>query len=113
MQRLLGYGLGSAGPVLYQHYPDALGTPQQIVQNEYASLLLEYGLLGLALIIIVLVTLFKTIKITSPPQLSWLLTLLFAYALTLWFFSGLPNALHIYLLPFYAVMLSKHQPLIN
>ncbi|MBR3135249.1 O-antigen ligase family protein [Candidatus Saccharibacteria bacterium] len=108
----LGAGLGGAGPVLYQKFPD-LGTEKQIVQNEYFSLLLEFGLVGIAIIIAAAILIVTSIKIKDKSQKAWLLTLLFAYAITLLFFSGLPNALHIYLLPFYATLFSKHQFLIN
>ena len=109
---LIGAGLGGAGPVLYQKYPD-LGTKKQIVQNEYISLLLEFGLVGIALIILAAILIITSVKITDKSQKSWLFTLLLAYTLTLLFFSGLPNALHIYLLPAYALFFSKHQFLIN
>ena len=108
----LGVGLGGAGPILYQNYPE-LGTAQQIVQNEYASLLLEFGLVGVAIIVFAAILIFTTIKIRSTPEKVFFFTLLLAYGLTLFFFSGLPNALHIYLLPIYALLFSKHQLLIN
>ena len=109
---LLGAGLGGAGTLLYQKYPE-LGTAKQIVQNEYASLLLEFGIIGIIVILTTLYLITTSLKITDKEQKSWLLALLLAFALTLCFFSGLPNALHIYLLPAFALLLSKHQFLVH
>ncbi len=83
-----GTGLGSAGTSLYHKFPEQLGTAKEIVQNQYASLLLELGIFGyLALAI----GLFPFVKKITGLEL--------AYLCTLGFFSGLPNAFHLYLLP--------------
>lgn len=92
---LIGVGLGGAGQALYD--ADQSPAPKEIVQNQYASLLLETGLVGVAL---ALLTLFLILKAVAKSPLSApLFALLAAYAVTLLFFSGLPNALQIYLLP--------------
>lgn len=97
-----GTGLGSAGTVLYQHYPE-LGSPKEIVQNEYASLLLETGVMGYFMLAISGITLIQILRqkrlgtSLSLPHIYWF-ALVLAYAITICFFSGLPNALHIYLL---------------
>lgn len=95
---LIGTGLGSAGTALAQTFPD-ITSPKQIIQNQYASLLLELGLVGALLLLISLIT---TIKILPSPHKiprTYLIALTLAYLVTLFFFSGFPNALHIYLLP--------------
>lgn len=92
---LFGTGLGGAGVEAYAKYPE-LGTEKQIIQNEYLSLLLELGLIGVALILGVLIYLVKTLR---PWRFPYLVVLVVMYGVSLLFFSGLPNALHIYLLP--------------
>ncbi|MBR3264024.1 O-antigen ligase family protein [Candidatus Saccharibacteria bacterium] len=96
-----GVGLGGAGEALYD--VGLTGSPKEIVQNEYASLLLEVGVVGVILVILTVVLVTRTI-IKSSVNVA-IVTLLIAYGITLCFFSGLPNALHIYLLPalFYVI----------
>ena len=92
---LFGVGIGGAGQAMYD--AGLTGSPKEIVQNEYASLLLEVGLLG---VIFAVVLLLKVVYIvTKSPANVAVLTLLVAYGISLLFFAGLPNALHIYLLP--------------
>ena len=100
---LIGTGLGGAGTALYN--AGLTGSPKEIVQNQYASLLLETGLVGIATIIIAAIIIFGAIK--KSTHTSLLAAVLLAYALTLFFFAGLPNALHIYLAP--SLFLSKHK----
>lgn len=97
-----GVGLGGAGEALYQ--AGEIATPKEIVQNELASLLLETGLLGVLLLIFALIIIFKT----SNYQTSFFVPLFVAYILSLFFFSGLPNALHIYLNLGLSTTKSKH-----
>ena len=92
---IYGVGLGGAGQALYDYQETS--SPKEIVQNEYASLLLETGLLGIILAVFTLYLVCRRIY-ESPLRLP-LYALLFAYAITLFFFSGLPNALQIYLTP--------------
>lgn len=149
-----GVGLGGAGAAMFEAFPDKVGSPKEIVQNETFSLLLETGLVGLFLTHFTLILLFlapllpawfidgralkalkplkpqqppktaqKPAKLTqkstaqptsflrrklallrtspfwSHPALPLLAALLIAYLVTLSFFSGLPNALQIYLMP--------------
>ncbi len=157
---LFGVGLGGAGTALSRNsFFTGITTPKEIVQNQYFSLLLELGLVGLALAVFTLLIAFfpslfspkfldgraakpLTTPVTSSkspkkasknaskapsatqtcgkpcgkvcakscgklfqspfwhhPALPLLLSLIVAYLITLNFFSGLPNALHIYLLP--------------
>jgi hypothetical protein len=114
-----------------------INSPKEIVQHQGFSLLLELGLVGIALAIFSLLIAFfpqffsrrfldgkaakvpkstqKSEKISetaknpaqkAPPSPFWqhpalplLAALIIAYLVTLNFFSGLPNALQIYLMP--------------
>ncbi len=92
---LFGVGIGGAGQALYAN--GLSSAPKEIIQNEYASLLLEIGLAGIILVIFTMVLVIRAVmKSSVMPIVS---TLIVAYGITLLFFSGLPNALHIYLLP--------------
>lgn len=91
-QQLFGTGLGSAGIVLARQTGSRY--QKEIVQNEFVEVLLERGLIGLALLG-GLVVLYGRLCFQRRDYLA--LAILVAY-LTQWcFFSGLPNALHIYL----------------
>ena len=89
---MFGVGIGGAGQALYVNKLSP--APKEIVQNEYASLLLETGFIGVALLILTVGLIVRAVY-----QNEMVTTLIVAYAITLLFFSGLPNALHIYLLP--------------
>ena len=91
----VGVGVGGAGQALYN---DNLSpAPKEIVQNEYASVLLETGIIGMILFVFVIVLAVMAVLKTAGAEVT--LTLMAAFAVTLFFFSGFPNALHIYLLP--------------
>ncbi len=90
-----GVGIGGAGEALYQN--GLSPAPKEIIQNEYMSLLLETGLVGISLFVLTMIMIFRTLW--RSPQKIMLVGLLIAYGVTLLFFSGLPNALHIYLIP--------------
>lgn len=115
---IFGVGLGGAGTAMHATFPDRVTSSKEIVQHEGFSLLLETGLVGIALVIFgLLVALFPTLFsrkfldgkaaseeiIPNPflkhPALPLLASLIIAYLITLNFFSGLPNALQIYLMP--------------
>ena len=89
----IGTGLGSAGIAMSKTYPEEIG-PKEFVQNEYVSLLLELGLIGCA--IILAVAIYAAIKLPKNPLF---VAVIFAFAFSLLFFSGLPNALHVYIFP--------------
>ena len=92
---LFGVGVGGAGETLYR---DGLSSsPKEITQNQYTSLLLEAGAVGILLLVLTLALILRVV--TKDPSATPILTLLVAYGISLLFFSGLPNALHIYLLP--------------
>ncbi|MBQ3430512.1 hypothetical protein IJG20_00155 [Candidatus Saccharibacteria bacterium] len=95
---LFGFGLGSAGTVLYEQGKTA--SKLEIIQNEYLSLLLETGLLGLFLALMTgIIVLLLTSQNLPRRRKILLFSIYLAFALSLNFFSGLPNALHIYLFP--------------
>lgn len=94
---LFGAGIGSAGPAMFSLFP-GLGSPKEIVQNEYASILLELGLFGA--VIALMTFIFATRRLTAPIKKSpFFWALLASYAGSYLFFSGLPNALYLFLLP--------------
>lgn len=94
----LGIGLGDTGTELYRKFPE-LGSPKEIAQNEYIAILLELGLIGIFLIAATISVSIKFLKFKDQTKKHYLLALIAAYAVSLLFFSGLPNALYIYLLP--------------
>lgn len=98
-----GVGLGGAGTAMHSLYPDLVTSPKEIVQNQFISLLLELGLTGVLLLVFAFYLAFCSRygrpHLRSHPALPLLVALLLAYLVTLNFFAGLPNALHIYLLP--------------
>ncbi len=91
-QQLFGTGLGSAGIVLARQTGSRY--QKEIVQNEFVEVLLERGLVGLALLG-GLVVLYGRLCFQRRDYLA--LAILVAYLMQWCFFSGLPNALHIYL----------------
>ena len=101
---LFGVGLGGAGEALYQNGKTT--HPKEIVQNQYFSLLLESGLVGITLLIF---TIALIIKATIKTKISGLIfPMIIAYAISLCFFAGLPNALHTYLLPTILLVVGKN-----
>ena len=92
---MFGVGLGGAGQALYVN--NLTDSPKEIIQNQYVSLLLEVGIVGIMLMILTLVLIVK--EICKRKNFGMALSLAVAYGISLMFFSGLPNALQIYLLP--------------
>ncbi len=92
---LFGIGLGGAGQAMYD--AGLTGSPKEIVQNEYASLLVEVGILGVVSFAWLVVLVAK--EFLKSEGGGMLLSLLVAYGVSLMFFSGFANALQIYLLP--------------
>lgn len=88
---LFGTGVGSAGVAMHEKYSSQIGA-REIVQNEYAEILLERGLLGLVAWAMLLAGIFWL----SRDQ-RWLWAIIAAFMVQWIFFSGYPNALHIYL----------------
>ncbi|MBR6505891.1 O-antigen ligase family protein [Candidatus Saccharibacteria bacterium] len=92
---MFGVGLGGAGRAMQE--AGLIDNANEIVQNQYVSVLLETGLVGIVFLVILLVFVLKLV--IRLPINSLLLTLFVAYGVSLFFFAGLPNALHIYLMP--------------
>lgn len=92
---LFGVGLGGAGQALYNN--GLSPAPKEIVQNEYASLLLETGLIGVLLFVILIILVVRTFWRSSAELM--LFSVMVAYGVTLLFFSGIPNALQIVIIP--------------
>ncbi len=104
-----GVGLGGAGQALYME--GLSDSPKEIVQNEYVSLLLETGMIGVVLMMLTVVLIVRVV--IKSKAMTMLLALMVAYGITLMFFSGLPNALHIYLLTGLFIVLSRDSLLSN
>lgn len=98
----LGAGLGGSGIAMNRMFPAEVGM-KEIVQNEYASLLLEGGLIGCALILFVALITIRVLREKKVSPVFW--SVIISFLITLMFFSGLPNALQIYLLPAILVFL--------
>ena len=93
---MFGVGLGGAGQAIHEN--GFTLTPKEIVQNQYVSLLLETGIVGVLLFVLTLSIILKTIWKKCTWAAPMLFATIMAYGVTLCFFAGLPNALQIYLL---------------
>ena len=89
---LFGVGAGGAGKAIL-NTTHKTGWEFEIVQNEFLSILLELGLVGF---IIWSLSIGFLVWKSYNFKLSW--AILLAFLLQWNFFSGLPNALHIYLI---------------
>ena len=124
-QFFFGSGLGSSGVTLYKAFPE-LGSTKEITQNQYIAILVETGFIGILIIFCsgtcVFYLCYSRQKLVKPsssqsskqsmkksnftsqisritPAKLYFASLILAYAASVCFFSGLPNALHIYLVP--------------
>jgi hypothetical protein len=87
-----GVGSGATGSAIYA-YTGKISRTSEITQNQTVEILLENGLVGV-IIVLGIIILFS--YWTRVYKWSWVVLLAF---LIQWnFFSGLPNALHIYLI---------------
>ena len=98
---LVGVGIGGAGQALYN--AGLSPAPREIVQNEFVSLLLETGLVGVLLLMILIVVAVR--MFIKSKSIGLILALLVAYGVSLLFFSGLTNAMQIVLIPGLLVLL--------
>ena len=89
---LFGVGPGGSGRAIY-NYTNETGWEFEIVQNQYIETLLENGLVGAILFGLILGGFFVK---TRSNKIAW--AILIAFMVQWNFFSGLPNALHIYLI---------------
>ena len=87
-----GVGLGNAGVAMNKQY---LTGQKEIIQNEYINILTELGIVGVVILIIVIIYMIKKSK---WPKSAVIIPIIIAYLVTLGFFSGFPNILHLYLL---------------
>ncbi len=88
---LFGVGIGGAGSALSENLNFS---KKEIIQNEALAILLELGLIG---VIITALEFFFIFKLQRKIAF-YLWAIIIAFAASLMFFSGLPNALHIYLM---------------
>lgn len=92
---MMGVGLGGATNALSEN--NKAPTTKEIVNNEYVSLLLETGVVGIVLLVLTLILIGRVVMRSQNRVM--IATLILAYGVSLLFFSGLPNALQVYLLP--------------
>ena len=93
---VIGVGIGGAGQALYND--GLMPTAREIVQNEYVSILLETGVIGAILLILMVILTIKLVM-KNKEVAPMILPLMVGYGVSLLFFSGFANALHIYLIP--------------
>ena len=90
-QFLFGVGAGGAGRAIFQQSGKTSGE-FEIVQNEFLSVTVELGIVGVVLLTALLLALCR--KMSVKKALAW--PIILGFVLQWMFFSGLPNALHIY-----------------
>lgn len=98
----VGVGIGGAGQALYNN--GLSPAPREIVQNEYASILLETGIIGVSLFVLLVVMAIK-VALKNRATAGLVLGLMVAYGVTLIFFSGLVNALQTVLITALFIMM--------
>ena len=91
VQFLVGVGVGGAGRAIFQQSGKTSGE-FEIVQNEFLSVAVELGIVGVVLLTALLLALCR--KMSVKKALAW--PIILGFVLQWMFFSGLPNALHIY-----------------
>ena len=91
VQFLVGVGAGGAGRAIFQQSGKTSGE-FEIVQNEFLSVGVELGVVGVVLLLALLLALCR--KTYAKKALTW--PIILGFVLQWMFFSGLPNALHIY-----------------
>lgn len=103
---IFGTGLGSAGTEMYVNFPIQQGHEKEIVQNQYFETLLEIGVIGIIMLFLTIKTFIKLEEFKFEP---YTVALILAFMVSILFFSGFKNALHIYLLPviWYNLMYDK------
>ncbi len=90
---VFGVGLGGAGVALNQKYNYYA---KEIIQNQFLSILLETGVVGSICLLLTFTGVIMCARRLRAGIAFW--TCAIAYIITINFFSGLPNALHIYLI---------------
>ena len=89
---IFGVGLGSAGKAISK---ETGNWEKEIIQNEYINILTELGIVGVVILVAVIIYM---IKVSKWPKTAVIIPIIVAYLITLGFFSGFPNVLHLYLL---------------
>ncbi len=92
---MFGVGLGGAGQAMYDS--SLTGWSKEIVQNQFVSLLLETGVVGVLLLIMTGVLIIRAF--IKNRESGLLFSLSVCYIVSLLFFAGLPNAIQVYLMP--------------
>lgn len=99
---LFGTGAGGSGIAMSQAVSD-IGQ-KEIVQNQYVETLLEIGILGFAVFLLILAALFVVTK-----NNRWIWAIITSVMVQWLFFSGYPNALHIYLMLIIVAAFTLHR----
>ncbi len=102
-EKILGFGLGSSGVAMEKFTKN--GDTKEIVQNEFIEKLLELGVFGLALFLLVLIGF--TREILRSKDARWMLGIFAAFVVQWMFFSGYPSAIHVYLILIFISIQSK------
>ena len=89
---IFGVGAGGSGRAIYE-YTRSTGWEYEIVQNQYLEILLENGLLGVVIFAAIIIGFFKVAKHKAA-----FIAIMIAFLVQWNFFSGLPNATHVYLI---------------
>lgn len=105
---LVGVGLGGAGEAMYT--AGLTGSPKEIVQNQYASLLMETGVVGVVLAAMMVVMVVVMVAKRGGASRGVVISLMVAYGVSLVFFAGLPNALQVYLMPVIVWVMCEKKP---
>lgn len=87
-----GVGSGASGTAILNS-THQIANSSEIVQNEFLSILLELGIFGLIIWGLIILGIFLK---SREEKYVW--SILTAFLVQWFFFSGLPNALHIYLI---------------
>lgn len=93
---IFGTGIGSAGKAMSEVSEGQI-TEKEIVQNELMEIALEFGFVGIIILIINIILIIKLIRQHKNKNL--LFAVMISFAISYMFFSGLPNAIHVFLLP--------------
>ena len=104
----VGVGLGGAGEAMYA--AGLTGSPKEIVQNQYASLLMETGAVGVILAATMVVLVVVMVVKRGGASRGMVISLMVAYGVSLVFFAGLPNALQVYLMPVIVWAMCEKKP---
>lgn len=93
---IFGTGIGSAGKAMSEVSEGQI-TEKEIVQNELIEIALELGLIGIIILVTNIILIIKLIGLHKNKNL--LFAIMISFVISYMFFSGLPNAIHIFLLP--------------